>query len=555
MFSAPRLAWFASQLAFVSILAGCPDSEPDPSTPDAGGTAGFPDATLTGTPEERGADLYRGLRCVNCHGVDGRGTPSFPGAPTVVGRGVDDLRLALVRACEDPSSTNNCHPLKIEDLREQQLVDLAAYLTGLANADTVEDPGPPCTETPGEICTLAGNGVAGSQSQPGLLARQQYLFWPQDATTDPQGRVVITDWNNYVIRRIETEGCREGDCPVTSLIGSGGLGDDCSTAQNPVPAVESTMNHPVGLYYDRLGNIVLWGWHQWKIKYVPVNPDGTTGQLYCLFGNERGFSGDGMEAGFNFDGMRGPTRFNLPSSAVQDRAGHFYISDQGNLRIRRIVAGADDDYTSAESVLRTYANNIIETWGGGLIDPATGATRRTRPDYSDSGDGGPVSQATFNVQAGFDAIPQMRLAIDDDRNLLYVADSENHRIRVIDLNQDPPIIDTFAGGGTNVTGTDIPAGEARLYKPGDVDVAPDGSGDVLITDTYNHCVRLVNFATKRIHTVAGQCGVDTAGYEGDGGPATAARLNEPGGAGIGPDRKIYIADTLSHRIRKVNPTP
>lgn len=546
-----RRMLFASCLAF----AAC-SSEPD-GEPDAGVTGGnpdalvFPDATLNGTAEERGAALYRGLRCANCHGNDGRGMPTFPGAPNIVGRTADDLREVVVRACEDPNEITNCHPLKIPDLSEQQLSDLAAHLADLADNPTDENPGPPCTNTPGEICTIAGNGISGNQGVPGVKARAQYLFWPQNIAVDPQNRPVITDWNNYVIRRIEIDRCEDGDCPMTSLIGSGGLGDDCSTTAAPKPAITATMNHPVGLYYDRLGNIVLWGWHQWKIKYVPVNPDGTTTELLCLFGNDRGFAGDGMPAGWN--GPMTTARFNLPSSAVQDRRGNFYISDQANLRIRRVIADADDDYTTTENFLRTYKNNILESWAGTLVDPATGLTRRTRPDFSDSGDGGPVGMATFNVQTGFDAIPQMRLAIDNDRDRLYVADAENNRIRVIDLSVEPAIISTFAGGGTDVVANDVPATQARLFRPGDVDVIPDGSGDVLITDVYNHCVRVVTLATGRIRTVAGQCGVDTYGYEGDGGPATAAKLAEPGGAGAAPDRTIYIADTLNHRIRKVNP--
>jgi cytochrome c553 len=538
-------------------LAAC--GENNGNEPPIGSDAGTslpPDAALSsGTPDERGGILFRSLRCANCHGNDGRGSPNFPGAPNVVGRTMDDLRTALIRPCGDPNAIADCHPLKIADLDDQKLADLAAFLASLAGADTSENPGPPCTDTPGAICTVAGNGVSGNQNQPGLGARRQYLFWPQNVAIDPQDRVVITDWNNYIIRRIEKAGCEDGDCPITRIIGTGGLGDSCSTPAAPVAALDATMNHPVGLHYDRMGNIVLWGWHQWKVKYIPVNADGTTGEMYCLFGNERGFAGDGMAAGWNFDGMRGPTKFNLPSSVVEDAQGNFYVSDQGNLRIRRIRADSDDVDTPVSEFLRTHKNNIVETWGGGLVDPITGLARRTRPDLSDLGDGGPVSQATFNVQAGFDAIPQMRLALDLDRSLMYVADSENNRIRVIDISTSSATIDTYAGGGEDVVAEDVPAREAKLFRPADVDVVPDGSGDLLVTDTYNHCVRLVSYATRRIRTLAGRCGADTYGYEGDGGPAKEAKLAEPGGAAITRDRTVYVADTLNHRIRRINRGP
>src|SRR5262249_24555069 len=149
--------------------------------------------------------------------------------------------------------------------------------------------------------------------------------------------------------------------------------------------------------------------------------------------------------------------------------------------------------------------------------------------------------------------PQFRMAMDRQRNLLYVADSENSRIRVIDLNKTPATIDTFAGGGDDLMADHIDARKAMLRRPADVDIVPDGSGDGLITDTFNHCVRIVEFSTRIIHTVAGTCGPEQGGYAGDGGPALLAQLHEPGGSGIAPDRTIYIADTLNHRIRQVNP--
>jgi len=536
-------------------LFGCQDQ-----VPVVGDGAGSSD------PVVRGKVLYQGRRCINCHGADALGQSTFPGAPRIVGRSAADLQLVVRDACPEPDVINNCHPVKMPDLTDHQLGDLAAYLASLAGSQ-LQDAGPVPDDVPGHIATIAGNGVSGNQAGEGLPARQQFLYWPQNVALDPQGRVVITDWNNYMIRRIEHEGCSEitddagnvgMDCPVVNLVGTGALGDSCSTAETPVAATDAKMNHPVGVLFDDFipgqHNIILWGWHQWKIKYIPVDAQGKTGQIRCLFGNERGATGDDLPAGFNFDGNDGPTRFNLPSSCVYDNAGNFYISDQGNLRIRVVRADGDDDNSSPEAFVRSRANNIITTIAGGLLDEL-GNFRRTRPDYSDSGDGGLAAECTLNVQSGFDAVPQMRLAIDRDRNLLYVADSENGRIRVIDLNLDPPVIDTFAGGGDDLAADRVPATRAKLFRPADVDVAPDGSGDLLVTDTFNHCVRLVDFETRVIHTVAGVCGSDKSGYEGDGGPASAARLSEPGGAAIAVDGTVYIADTLNHRVRRVNPQP
>lgn len=543
-------------LAFTLLIllpVGCRDVFPGPGAEPDGESA-----------VTRGRATYQSRRCINCHGADALGKSTFPGAPRIVGRTAGDIRQVLMVPCDDPADISNCHPLKMQDLRDGEVDDLAAYLGSLAG-DALEDPGPVCDDVSGHICTIAGNGVAGSQGNGASLARRHYLYWPQNVAVDPQQRPVITDWNNYTIRRVENTGCQsitdndgnEGkDCPIISLIGTGALGDTCSTESGPARAADAQMNHPVGVLYDDLipgqSNIILWGWHQWKIKYIPIDGEGKAGPMLCLWGNERGATADDLPAGYDFDGMDGPTRFNLPSSAVYDNAGNFYISDQGNLRIRIIRPDDDDDFSSPEAFVRSHGNNIISSFAGGLIDDS-GNFRRTRADYSDSGDGGPASACTFNVLSGFDAVPQFRLALDRDRNLLYVADSENGRIRVIDLNTEPPIIDTFAGGGADLAADGVDARSAMLLRPADVDVAPDGSGDVLITDSFNHCVRLVDYETRTIRTVAGVCGPDKGGYAGDGGPATQALLHEPGGSAMALDRTIYIADTLNHRVRRVNP--
>ncbi len=446
--------------------------------------------------------------------------------------------------------------------------------------------GPPAIVIiPGNICTIIGNGGAGHKPGSNIFGREQYMFWPQNVAIDPQGRPVATDWNNYVYKRLEmdSEMCRsrrgkpDGDCPLTNVIGTTALGDSCShQGTGPViMASQSGMNHPVGIEYmdgtvhpSWAGNVILWGWHQWKIKYIPVNAAGSYGEMFCVWGNGRGFAGDGQRAGTGMMTMAGgppPNLFNLPSSAVYDRQGNFYISDQANLRIRIIARDADDTDEPGESWAVSRRNNIVRTWAGGEPIDSAGFHHRTDDMYSNSGDGLAVSSTTttFRVQFGFDALPQMRMVFDRNpaRNFMYIADAENGRIRRIDFKVTPPIITTVAGcAGTrapevadcSVTANNVPATFARLFRPGDVDLVPDDSGDIVITDVFNNCIRLVRFSTGMIHTVAGQCGEDTAGYEGDGGAALAAKLAEPGGVGVDSHRNIFIADTLNHRIRRVN---
>ena len=76
-------------------------------------------------------------------------------------------------------------------------------------------------------------------------------------------------------------------------------------------------------------------------------------------------------------------------------------------------------------------------------------------------------------------------------------------------------------------------------------------GNVWIVDTENHVIRRIDAATRTIQTVAGN---GQPGGDGDGGPATRARLNRPHGVAVGPDGSCWIADTNNHRVRLVEPS-
>lgn len=127
---------------------------------------------------------------------------------------------------------------------------------------------------------------------------------------------------------------------------------------------------------------------------------------------------------------------------------------------------------------------------------------------------------------------------------VYVADSRNNVVRVID---GAHIIRTFAGMGTaGYAGDGGPATAAQLRNPTAVTV--DAAGNVYIADSRNNVVRMVS-AAGVISTVAGN---NTAGYAGDGGPATAAQLRNPSGVAVDATGNIYVSDTRNFVVRKVS---
>jgi sugar lactone lactonase YvrE len=111
----------------------------------------------------------------------------------------------------------------------------------------------------------------------------------------------------------------------------------------------------------------------------------------------------------------------------------------------------------------------------------------------------------------------------------------------------PGIITTIAGNGTQgFSGDGGPATEAELYNPGYT--ALDPVGNLYITDGNNLRVRKVDL-NGIITTVAGN---GVAGFSGDGGPATSAKLNFPAGVALDAAGNLYIADGGNNRIRKVD---
>ena len=161
-----------------------------------------------------------------------------------------------------------------------------------------------------------------------------------------------------------------------------------------------------------------------------------------------------------------------------------------------------------------------------------------------SGDGGPAVQAQLDSPSGVAA---------DGAGNVYIADSDNHRIRKVDATGT---ITTFAGSGATgfvgggFSGDGGPAVQAQLDSPSGV--AADGAGNVYIADVGNHRIRKVD-ATGMITTFAGTGTGYLVGWTGgDGGPAVQAELSYPRGVAADGAGNVYIAASSNDRILKVD---
>jgi RHS repeat-associated protein len=236
-----------------------------------------------------------------------------------------------------------------------------------------------------------------------------------------------------------------------------------------------------------------------SLGFSYVRRIGTDGVISTIAGGQDGFSGDG--------GPATAARVRRPQGIAIGPDGSIYISDQGNYRVRRI---------GTDGIISTVAGN-----GSSSV----------------SGDGGPATAAAIGLPFGID--------VGSDGSL-FIADGQGNRIRRVGADG---IITTFAGTGDGgFSGDGGPAVNAQLASPRGVAVADDGT--LYIADYTSNRIRRVS-PSGIITTFAGN---GLIGGDGDGGPATAARMYQPNSVAVGEDGNIFIADTGGSRVRVVAPS-
>ena len=392
-------------------------------------------------------------------------------------------------------------------------------------------------DTTGTITTIAGTGEYGFSGDGGPAAEAQ-LRSPNGVAVDGAGNLYIADRNNHRIRKVDSTGT------ITTIAGTG----EFDFGGDGGPAAEAQIGSPYGVAVDGAGNLYIADSGNQRIRKVD-----STGTITTIAGTgERGFRGDG--------GPAAEAQLNLPYGVVVDGAGNLYIGDLYNDRIRKVdttgtittIAGTGesgfrgDGGPAAEAQLSDPTGVAMD--GAGNLYIADTENQRIRKVDSmgtittiagtgERGDGGPAAEAQLSDPFG--------VAVDGAGNL-YIAERDNQRIRKVD---SAGTITTIAGTGVLSFGGDGgPAAEAQLSDP--TGVAVDGAGNLYIADLGNQRIRKVD-SMGTITTIAG---TGVHGSSGDGGPAVAAQLYNPHGVAVDGAGNLYIADRRNQRIRKVDTT-
>jgi sugar lactone lactonase YvrE len=370
--------------------------------------------------------------------------------------------------------------------------------------------------------TIAGSVTNAYLDATGINAS----FWfPSGIALDTYGNIYVADPGNNRIRRIEMLGVQ-----VNTLAGSG-----TATYLDGIGAYAG-FNNPFSIVFDSSYNIYISDSLNNRIRKITKSGIVTT------------FAGSGLAT--YLDGNGTLAGFNNPAGLIFDNSGNLYVADTNNNRIRKITQSGVVT-TFAGSGVATYLDGTGTAAGFNLLQSLTidssnnlyvadTTNHRIRKitslgqvtTFAGSGtgtflDGTGTAAGFFNPRG---------ITINTTSGILYIADTDNYRIRQISITGQ---VTTIAGSGVGTFSDGLGTTASFKYPFG---ICVDLSGSLIVTDTFNNRVRKI--VNNLVTTIAGS---GTQSYLDGSGPV--ANFNGPCGLAIDNSGTLYVSDLWGHRIR------
>jgi sugar lactone lactonase YvrE len=331
----------------------------------------------------------------------------------------------------------------------------------------------------------------------GLLATAAVLRDPKGLAVAPDGALYIADTVNAVVRRVDPSGIISTYAGITGRFYQDG--DDSA------PATEVAIGGVTDIALDAAGDLFIADPHNGRIRKVDAKTQIIT--TVAGGGNPPGGNNEGLPAkSARFQGLTG---------IFADTANNLYIADGDANRIWKVDA--------ATQTIHSFAGNGSNGFAG---------------------DGGAATAASLSAP--------VRAVVDPSGNVI-IADAGNAALRKVTADGK---ISTILRGIT-VTDPNLgdggPASDAYAV-PAHITIDPR-NGDIYIADRGTQRVRRIDGATGKISTIAGSgTSYVDAGFSGDDGRATEAKLNFPFGlSGVAVDGagNVFVADSRNNRVRAV----
>lgn len=358
-----------------------------------------------------------------------------------------------------------------------------------------------------------------------------HLCYPSGVAVDGSGNVFVADTEGHTIRKVSPSG---DVTTVAGLSGNAGSLDGQGSA--------ARFSYPTGMGIDAAGNLFVAT--SWDHTLRKVTPDGYVTTLAGQPGVAGSADGDGASA-----------RFSGPMGVAVDRTGTVYVADTGNNAIRTVspsgqvttLAGrkTTQGIQMAGGGIEPFSPNSLAVDAGGTIYVGDGCAIRKITEGGEAttfaglqgscgAADGAGSEARFNSSSG--------LAMDAEGNV-FVSDSYSSTIRKVTPSGSVTTLAGRPGAGGSADG---PGNLASFSNPSGL--AVDRSGVLFVADTSNSTIRKVT-SSGFVSTLAGRAGA-RGGTDGIG---SGALFYLPRGVAVDGTGRLLVADTYNFTIRRVTP--